>query len=61
MKRPNLLFVTKFSFSCLLTLAVNIGNSVVKNKMVSNGSILTGKKIFIQIFKINLNTKNNDD
>ena len=49
MKRPDFLFVTKFSFSCLPPLAVNGGNGGVKNKMLNNGSILTGKKYVVQI------------
>jgi hypothetical protein len=50
MKRPDFLFVTKFSFSCLPPLGV-------KNKMLNNGLILTGKKYVVQIYKIKLHTK----
>ena len=42
-------------------LAVNGGNGGVKNKMLNNGSILTGKKYVVQIYKIKLHTKNHVD
>ena len=32
-----------------------------KKKMLNNGSILTGKKEVVQIYKIKLNTKNHVD
>ena len=41
--------------------AVNGGNGGVKNKMLNNGSILTGKKYVVQIYKIKLHTKNHVD
>ena len=41
--------------------AVNGGNGGVKNKMLNNGSILTGKKYVVQIYKIRLHTKNHVD
>ena len=58
MKRPKILFVTKFKFSCLPALG---GNGGGKNKMLNNGSILTGKKYVVQIYKIKLHTKNHVD
>ena len=58
MKRPVFVFVTKFSFSCLPPLG---GNGGVKNKMLNNCSILTGKKYVVQIYKIKLHTKNHVD
>ena len=42
-------------------LAVNGGNGGVKNKMLNNGSIKTGKKYVLQIYKIKLHTKNHID
>ena len=51
MKRQKILFVIKFSFSCLPSL------SGVKNKKLNNGLILTGKYV-VQIYKIKLHTKN---
>ena len=56
-----------FSFPKILValvyrhLAVNGGNGGVKNKMVNNGLILTGKKYVVQIYKIKLHTKNHVD
>ena len=47
MKRQKILFVIKFSFSCLPSL------SGVKNEKLNNGLILTGKYV-VQIFKIKL-------
>ena len=41
--------------------AVNGGNGDVKKKMLNNGSILTGKKNVVQIYKIKLHTKNHVD
>ena len=42
--------------------AVNGGNGGVKNKMLNNSSILTGKKKYVvQIYKIKLHTKNHVD
>ena len=41
--------------------AVNGGNGGVKNKMLNNDSILTGKRYVVQIYKIELNTKNHAD
>ena len=60
-KRPDILFVTKFSFSCLTPLAVFGGNGGVKNKMLNNGSILTVKIYVVQSYKIKLHTKNHVD
>ena len=48
MKRSDFLFVTKFSFSCLPPLG---GNGGVKNKMLNNGSILTGKNMLYKYIK----------
>ena len=47
MKRPDLLFVTKFSFYCLPPL----GNGGVKNKMLKTGSILTGENMMYEYRK----------
>ena len=58
MKRPKILFVTKFNF---FYLSPRVGNGGVKNKMLNNGSILTGKKYVVQIYKIKLHTKNHVD
>jgi hypothetical protein len=54
MKRPDFVFVYRHS-------AVNSGNGGFKNKMLNNGSILTGKKYVVQIYKIKLHTKNHVD
>ena len=48
MQRPDFLFVTKFSFSCL---PPHGGNRGVKNKMLNNGLILKGNKYVVQIYK----------
>ena len=61
MKRPDFLFVTKFSFLVYRHSAVNGGNGGVKNKMLNNGQILTGKKYVVQIYEIKLHTKNHVD
>ena len=53
--------MTKFSFSCLHHLAVNGGNGGVKNKMLNNSSILTGKRYVVQIYEIKPHTKNHVD
>ena len=36
-------------------------NGGVKNKMLNNSSILTGKQYVVQIYKIKLHTKNHVD
>ena len=46
--------MTKLSFSFLPPLG---GNGGVKNKMLNNGTILTGKKYVVQIHKIKIYTK----
>ena len=48
MKRPDFLFATKFSFSCLPPLG---GNGGVKNKMLNNGSVLTEKNMLYKYIK----------
>ena len=61
MKRPDFLFLTKFTFSFLPPLGGIQRNVGVRNKMLNNGSILTGKKYVVQIYKIKLHTKNHAD
>ena len=61
MKRPKIIIVTNFNFLFYRHSAVNGGNGGVKNKMLNNGSILTGKKYVVQIYKIKLHTKNHVD
>ena len=56
MKKSKILFVSKYYFSCHS--AVNGSNSVVKNAMPNNRSILTEKKYVVQIYEIKLHTKN---
>ena len=57
MKRRKILFVTKFSLTCLPPL----GSGGVKNKMLNNGLIFKGKKYVVQIYKIKLHIKNHVD
>ena len=52
-EKTKILFVTKFYL-------VNGGNSGVKNKMLNNGLILTGKYL-VKIYTIKLHTKNHVD
>ena len=61
MKRPNFLFWQNLVFLVYRHSAVNGGNGGVKNKMLNNGSILTAKKYFVQIYKIKLHKKNHVD
>ena len=52
MKRPKIIFITK------------LNNGIyggVKNKMLKNCLILTGKKYVVQIYKKRLHTKNHVD
>ena len=58
MKRPDFLFVKNLVFLVYRHSAVNGG---VKNKMLNNCSILTGKKYVEKIYKIKLHTKNHVD
>jgi hypothetical protein len=44
-------------FTATLVFLFNGGNGGVKNKKLNNGSILTGKKYVVQIYKIKLHTK----
>ena len=61
MKRPKIIIVTNFNFIVYRHSTVNGGNGGVKNKMLNNGSILTGKKYVVLIYKIKLHTKNDVD
>ena len=57
MERPDFLLVKNLVFFVYRHSAVNGGNSGVKNKMLNNGSILTGKNYVVQKYKIKLHTK----
>ena len=53
--------VTNLVFLVYCHLAVNGSNGGVKNKMLNNGSILTGKVYVVQMYQIKLHTKNHVD
>ena len=61
MKRPDFYLRQNLVFLVYRHSAVNGGNGGVKNKMLNNGSISTGKKYVLQIYKIKLHTKNHVD
>ena len=58
MKRPDFYLWQNLVFLVYRHSAANDGNGGVKNKMLNNGSILTGKKYVVQIYKIKPRTKN---
>ena len=61
LKRPDFYLRQNLVFLVYRHSAVNGGNGGVKNKMLNNGLILTGKKYVVQIYKIRLHTKNHVD